>query len=54
LREPEKSTRAHDDGGQRYEFQTSNMVESFNNFLKGIRAMPVNAIVSFTFYKRVA
>jgi len=54
LREHEKSTRAHDDGGQRYEFQTSNMAGPFNNLLKGIHAMPVNAIVSFTFYKLVA
>jgi hypothetical protein len=30
------------------------MVESFNSVLKGIRAMPVNAIVSFTFYRLVA
>ena len=46
--------RAYDDGGWRYEFQTSNMAESFNSVLKGIRAMPVNAIVSFTFYRLVA
>jgi transposase-like protein len=54
LREPEKWSRAYDDGGCWYEFQTSNMAESFNSVLKGIRAMPVNAIVSFTFYKLVA
>jgi hypothetical protein len=30
------------------------MAESFNSVLKGIRAMPVNAIVSFTFYRLVA
>ena len=54
MRESEKWTRAYDDGGWRYEFQTSNMVESFNSVLKGIRAMPVNAIVSFTFYRLVA
>ena len=30
------------------------MVESFNSVLMGIRAMPVNAIVSFTFYRLVA
>ena len=46
--------RAYDDGGWRYEFQTSNMVESFNSVLKGIRAMHVNAIVSFIFYRLVA
>ena len=54
MREPEKWTRAYDDGRWRYEFQTSNMAESFNSVLKGIRAMPVNAIVSFTFYRLVA
>jgi hypothetical protein len=54
LREREKWTRAYDVGGWRYEFQTSNMAESFNSVLKGIRAMPVNAIVSFTFYRLVA
>jgi len=30
------------------------MAESFNSVLKGIRAMPINAIVSFTFYRLVA
>ena len=54
MREPEKWTRAYDDGGWRYEFQTSNMAESFNSVLKCIHAMPVNAIVSFTFYRLVA
>jgi len=54
MREPKKWTRAYDDGGWRYEFQTSKMAESFNSVLKGIHAMPVNAIVSFTFYRLVA
>jgi hypothetical protein len=45
----EKWTRAHDLGGWRYEFQCSNMAESFNKLLLGIRGMPVTAIVSFTF-----
>jgi len=54
MRELEKWTRAHDDGRWRYEFQTSNMAKSFNSVLKGIRAMPVNVIVSFTFYGLVA
>jgi hypothetical protein len=54
MREPEKWSRAYDEGGCRYEFQTNNMAESFNSVLKGIRAMPVNAIVSFTFYRLVA
>jgi hypothetical protein len=54
LREPQKWTRAYDKGGWRFEFQTSNMAESFNNVLKGIRGMPVNVIVTFTFYRLVA
>ena len=30
------------------------MAESFNKLLLGIRGLPVNAIVQFTFYKLVA
>jgi hypothetical protein len=51
MKDVEKWTRAHDAGGWRYEFQCSNMAESFNKLLLGIRAMPVNAIVIFSFYK---
>jgi hypothetical protein len=47
--ELEKWTRAHDFDGWRYEFQCSNMAESFNKLLLGIRGMLVTAIVSFTF-----
>jgi hypothetical protein len=54
LRGPQKWTRAYDEGGWRFEFQTSNMAESLNSVLKGIRGMPVNAIVTFTFYRLVA
>ena len=50
----EKWTRAHNAGEWRYEFQCSNMAESFNTLLLGICGMPVNAIVQFTFYKLVA
>jgi hypothetical protein len=50
----DKWTRAHDLDGWRYEFKCSNMVESFNKLLLGIRGMPVNAIVQLTFYKIVA
>ena len=53
LREPEKWCRAHDDGGRRWEFQTSNMAESFNSVLKGIRGMPVTGFVAFTFSRLV-
>jgi hypothetical protein len=48
MREREKWSWAYDAGGWRYEFQTSNMADSFNNVLKGIRAMPINVIVSFS------
>jgi hypothetical protein len=54
LREPQKWTRTYNDGGWRFEFQTSNMDESFNSVLKGIHGMPVNAIVTFTLYRLVA
>jgi len=54
LRHRETWTRAYDEAGWRYSFQTSNMAESFNSVLKGIRGMPVNAIVEFTFTKLVA
>ncbi|XP_072148373.1 uncharacterized protein [Setaria viridis] len=54
MRDVDKWTRAHDAGGWRYEFQCSNMAESFNKLLLGIRGMPVNAIVEFTFYRLVA
>ena len=30
---------------------TSNMAECFNNVLKGVRALPVTAIVQYTFDK---
>jgi hypothetical protein len=52
--ELEKWTRAHNLGGWRYEFQCSNMVESFNKLLLGICGMSATTIVSFTFYKFVA
>ena len=54
LREREKWSRVYDHGGWRWEFQTSNMAESFNSVLKGIRGMPVNAIVAFSFSRLVA
>jgi hypothetical protein len=54
MREPHKWTKAYDEGGWKFEFQTSNMAESFNIVLKGIRAMPVNDIMTFTFYRLVA
>jgi hypothetical protein len=52
MRDVDKWSRAHD-GGWRYAFQTSNMAGCFNGLLKGSRALPVTAIVAFTFYKCV-
>ena len=52
MRDVDKWSRAHD-SGWRYSFQTSNMAECFNGLLKGSRALPVIAIVAFTFYKCV-
>ena len=49
--EKHKWARAHDDGGWRYGDMTSNLVECFNNVLKGARALPVTAIVEYTFFK---
>ena len=51
LSEKHKWARAHDDGGWRYGDMTSNLVECFNNVLKGARALPVTAIVEYTFFK---
>jgi hypothetical protein len=45
MRDVEKWTRAHNTGGWRYEFQCSNMAESFNKLMLGIHGMPENAIV---------
>lgn len=44
-------SRAYDEGGVRYGQMTSNMAEIFNRVLKGIRQLPVTAIVVFTFQK---
>jgi hypothetical protein len=54
MRDVKKWTRAHNAGGWRYKFQCTNMAESFNKLLLGIRGMPVNPIMQFTFYKLVA
>jgi hypothetical protein len=49
--ERHKWARAYDHGGRRYGDMTSNMAECFNNVLKGVRALPVTAIVEYTFHK---
>jgi hypothetical protein len=41
MREPKKWSMAYDDGGHRYEFETSNMAKSFSSVLKGIRALSI-------------
>ncbi|KAE8788066.1 hypothetical protein D1007_37910 [Hordeum vulgare] len=46
-----KWARAHDDGGRRYGDMTRNLVECFNNVLKGARSLLVTTIVEYTFFK---
>jgi hypothetical protein len=46
-----KWARAYDENGRRYGQMTSNMAECFNKVLKGIRALPVAAIVRYAFDK---
>jgi hypothetical protein len=49
--EKEKLTLTYDKGGKHCACMISNMVEIFNSILRGVRSLPVIAIVSFTFYK---
>ncbi|KAE8779722.1 hypothetical protein D1007_47295 [Hordeum vulgare] len=46
-----KWARAYDEDGRRYGQMTSNMAECFNRVLKGVHALPVTAIVQYTFDK---
>ncbi|KAE8795952.1 hypothetical protein D1007_29145 [Hordeum vulgare] len=46
-----KWERAYDEDVRRYGQMTSNMEECFNRVLKGVRALPVTAIVQYTFDK---
>ncbi|XP_058004075.1 uncharacterized protein LOC131180718 [Hevea brasiliensis] len=48
----EKWTRSHD-GGKRYGSMTTNTVESVNGILKGIRALPITAMVEKIFFQCV-
>ena len=50
---PQKASwsQAFDEEGVRHGHMTSNMAEVFNKVLKGIRALPVTAIASYTFDK---
>ena len=43
-----KWARAYDDDGRRYGQMTNNMAECFNSIFKGVRALPVTAIVEYT------
>jgi hypothetical protein len=47
----EKWALAFDTGGLRYGVMTTNSSESFNKVFKGIRAVPVSAIVEYSFTK---
>ncbi|KAG8386634.1 hypothetical protein BUALT_Bualt03G0168900 [Buddleja alternifolia] len=41
---------AHD-GGHRYRIMTTNLSEVFNSVLKGVRCLPIIALVQLTFYR---
>ena len=47
LQQKTKWAQTYDEGGYRYGMMTTNIPEVFNNVLKGIRAMPVSAIVEY-------
>jgi len=47
----EKWVAAFDDGGWRYGVHNTNISEVLNKVFKGIRAMPVSAIIEWSFYK---
>jgi hypothetical protein len=50
---PDKSkwALAFDEGGSQYGIMTMNISEVFNFVLKGIRSLPVSAIIDYTFHK---
>ena len=41
----------HHDGGRRYGIATANMSEAFNGVLKGVRCLPIKALVEITFFR---
>jgi hypothetical protein len=49
----EKWAQAYD-AGRRWGHMTSNLVESMNNIYKGIRNMPISAMVKATYYRTAA
>ena len=46
-----KWAQAYDAGGCRYGIMTMNISEVLNKVLKGVRGLPVSAIVEYTFKK---
>ena len=48
-----KWTQSHD-GGRHYRAMTTNISECFNGVLKGVRGLPIVAMVKFTWCKLVA
>ena len=46
-----KLTNAFDEGGAKYGVQNTNISEVLNKVFKDIHALPVSAIVEYTFYK---
>jgi hypothetical protein len=46
-----KWSNAFDEGGWKYGVQNTNLSKVLNKVLKGVCAMPVSAIVEYTFYK---
>ena len=53
LKDRNKWSRAYESQGMRYGDMTSNMAECFNKVLKGVRALPVSAILEYTFIKMI-
>ena len=49
----EKWTLTYDEGGARYGQMTTNLLESFNGVLKGIRSFPIIGLAKSVWYKLV-
>ena len=49
----EKWTLTYDEGGARYGQMTTNLSESFNGVLKGIRSFPIAGLAESVWYKLV-
>ena len=46
-----KWTKAYDEDGRRWGHMTTNLAESINSVLKGVRFLPVLGLVKATFYR---